>query len=89
MIGKIAVVLSSAALVPQVIKVVLTGETHGLSLWFYLLLAAASACWLAYGMQLRDKPVVTSGAIQIGLVTAIVLFKVTNILRGWDPLFAL
>lgn len=88
-LGMCAAILSSAAFFPQTFKIAQTGETHALSLWFYLLLAAAAACWYAYGRATRDKPVWISAIVQIGMIALVLLFKASNVLRGIDPLVAL
>ena len=88
-LGMAAAILSSVAIFPQVFKIAQTGETHALSLWFYVLLTAAAACWYVYGRDTHDKPIWISAIVQIGMLSLVLLFKLSNVLRGIDPFNAL
>jgi MtN3 and saliva related transmembrane protein len=83
-IGIVATTLSSAAFLPQTIKTTISGHTTDQSLSLYVLLMAAGACWYAYGHHLKNQIVQVSSVAQLGLVSCVLMIKLSNVLGGVD-----
>lgn len=83
-IGIVATTLSSAAFLPQTIKTTITGRTTDQSLSLYVLLMTAGACWYAYGYNLKNQIVQVSSVAQLGLVSCVLMIKLSNVLGGVD-----
>jgi MtN3 and saliva related transmembrane protein len=52
-----------------------THETHGISLWMYVLFTIGVGCWLAYGLLLGSWPMIFANVVTLGLAMAILLLK--------------
>ena len=53
-------------------------------MYMYVLLLAASVCWLVYGWSTDSKPVYVSAVVQTGLISAVLAFKLLNVIDGVD-----
>ncbi len=62
-IGYVAAAASMASFVPQAWKVLSTRRTDDISAGMYVLTVAAFALWLAYGVLLRQWPLVISNGL--------------------------
>ncbi len=74
-LGLAAGVLTTAAFVPQVVRVWRTRCTRDLSATMLLVLAAGVALWIAYGILTASLPVVAANALTLILVVAILVAK--------------
>jgi len=74
--GIIAGILSTGALLPQVIKSFSSGETKDLSASMLLLMISGGVLWLTYGIRKKDKPIIVANAVILGLVVSLLLLKV-------------
>jgi len=74
-IGFIASMLTTAAFIPQVWKVLKTRATRDLSLPMYLAFVIGVACWLAYGILTHDTPVTVANAITLVLSGSVLVMK--------------
>ena len=74
-IGLLAAVLTTAAFVPQVLRVMRTRDTRAISLLMYLMFSAGVALWLVYGLLLGLWPVVIANAITLALALTVIAFK--------------
>ena len=83
-IGIVATTLSSAAFLPQTLKSAVSGHTADQSLLLYTLLVVAGACWYAYGREVENKVVQVSSIAQLGLVSSVLLIKLSNVFAGVD-----
>ena len=88
-IGVVATILSSVAFVPQVIKNTWSGHTQDQSLILYVLLVVAGAFWYAYGVESGNQILQVSATVQIGLLSCVLLLKLSNVLGGVDTWMAL
>ncbi len=77
-VGALAAFLTTAAFVPQVVRVVRTRDTHAISLWMYLMFATGVALWCVYGMLLLLWPVVLANAITLALAIAVIALKLRH-----------
>jgi MtN3 and saliva related transmembrane protein len=65
-LGFIGAFITVSAFVPQVIRTWRTRHTRDLSLGMVALLATSGAIWLAYGIYIRDWPVILTN---VGMLT--------------------
>lgn len=80
-IGILAAFLTTTAFVPQVVRVMRTGDTHAISLWMYLLFSTGLALWLVYGILLNLWPVILANSVTLMLALIVIYFKVRNTSR--------
>ncbi len=75
-IGAAAAVLTTAAFAPQAIKAWRTRSTDDISLAMFLILMAGIALWLAYGVLIRDTPLIVANSVTLVLAGAILAAKI-------------
>lgn len=78
LIGYIAWVLTTGALIPQVYKTIKTRSTGDLSLSTFILLFAGTVLWMIYGLIIQDTFLAISNGIMGGLSGIIFFMKVTS-----------
>jgi MtN3 and saliva related transmembrane protein len=87
-LGTAAAILTSISFVPQVLKILKTRNTSGISLIMYALFVSGVACWLVWGLMLDQKPVVIANAVTLVLSSAVLILKIRAVLLGregfWD-----
>ncbi len=88
-IGYLATSLTAIASLPQVIKMVKTRDTSGLSLITFSILTIAYILWFVYGFFVRgngqiDYPMVIGNAIGIILNGICITMKIVNMIKGKD-----
>jgi MtN3 and saliva related transmembrane protein len=71
--GLAAAVLTTAANIPQTIKVIKTRSTKSLSAATYAMLFTGMALWVIYGIIRDDLPVILANAVA-GSLCGIILF---------------
>lgn len=74
-IGFIAAILGTFSLVPQVIKILKSRTTLGVSMIMYLIICIDSALWLIYGLVLSLKPLIIQSSIILICTFTIVVMK--------------
>ena len=72
MIGLTAAFCTTAAFVPQVLQIIRTGNVDGISLQMYSIFTFGVAMWLAYGIAVRDIPMLLANLVTL-ILAAIVL----------------
>jgi MtN3 and saliva related transmembrane protein len=77
-IGMLAALLTTAALVPQVVRILRTRDTHAISLVMYLLFATGVALWCIYGLLLGLWPVILANGITLALALVVIGFKLRH-----------
>jgi MtN3 and saliva related transmembrane protein len=77
-VGMIAGCLSTAAFVPQVLKIWREGDTRAISTRMYVLRDLGFVLWLAYGLALRSAPLIVFNVLSLLLGGTILVLK----LRG-------
>lgn len=78
-IGFTAAFLTTAAFVPQAVKVYKTKKTEDLSLALFVLLFVGVFLWLVYGVLIVSAPVIIANAVTLILVAYILLIKLSYI----------
>ena len=75
-LGLIAGALTTASLVPQVLKIWKTKSAEDVSLAMFIAFCCGVALWLIYGILSGDVPIVVWNSITLALALAIVTMKV-------------
>lgn len=79
LIGSVAGILTSIAMLPQLVKVIRTKETGDLSLMMICILITGVALWVYYGALRTDMPVILSNSFSVlinaALLTCFFLFR--------------
>lgn len=73
-----AVICTTLAYVPQVLKAWKTRSTGDVSLGMFLFMVAGMACWLIYGLLIHDTPLMVANAITLTLATVILVLKLRH-----------
>jgi MtN3 and saliva related transmembrane protein len=71
-IGTVAGTLTTAAYLPQVVKVWRSRSVGDISLQMYILMVTGASLWVVYGLMLMAWPVIIANAVSL-LFTAIIL----------------
>jgi MtN3 and saliva related transmembrane protein len=74
-LGYAAATLTTMSFVPQAVRTIRTRETHGISLWMYVLFTVGVACWLGYGLLLGSWPMILANLFTVVLAAIILLLK--------------
>jgi len=75
-IGLLAGALTSAAVVPQVVKTYRTRHARDISIWQPVLLDIGMLLWLIYGIILKDLPLILANAFSIVCNTLLIGMKI-------------
>lgn len=75
-IGYIAAILTTSALLPQVIKSNKSKELKDISLKMYLLMLTGVLMWLLYGLLLNNMPMILANIVTAALAFRIIYLKV-------------
>jgi len=86
-LGTAAALLTSISFIPQVIKILKTRNTSGISLIMYALFVTGVACWLVWGILLEQTPVVLANAATLILSSAVLLLKIRAVILGREKLW--
>lgn len=77
-IGLLAAVGTTSAFIPQVIQIIKTHDTKGVSLVMYIIFTLGIILWLTYGMLLNDIPIIVANTITLILAITILFLKIKN-----------
>lgn len=75
-IGLIAGTLTTASLLPQVIKTLRIKETKDISLSMYIILVTGMLLWVVYGILIGALPVIAANVISFILATIVLILKI-------------
>lgn len=75
LLGLVAGTLTTAAFVPQVVKIWRTRSTDDISLGMFSLFNAGLVLWLGYGFLIGSVPIVVSNLVTLALALIILFFK--------------
>lgn len=76
-IGIIAGTLTTTAFFPQVVEILRTRNTRGISLTMYALSSVGVAIWIYYGFRINAPPVIIFNSINLVLILIILMAKLT------------
>ena len=85
-IGSIAACCTTISFLPQLVRVWRRKSARDISLTMFLLFSFGVACWLAYGIGVRSKPIIAANAITLALAIAILVLKLRYDGRTRTPL---
>lgn len=74
-IGIIAGIITTSALIPQVIKIYKTKSAKDISLSMFVFLAIGITLWLFYGILIREIPVIAANSVSLILISLIIFMK--------------
>lgn len=77
-IGSIAAILTTAAYIPQTIKVLRYKHTRDLSLGMYIMITAGIFCWCVYGILLGSPSLILANGISCALSGLILIMKIRH-----------
>jgi MtN3 and saliva related transmembrane protein len=74
-LGLMAGCLTTAAFLPQVVKTWKSRSAKDLSLGMFSLFCLGVAMWLAYGLAVKDLPVIAANLVTLLLASTLLFFK--------------
>jgi MtN3 and saliva related transmembrane protein len=74
-VGYAAAVCTTVAFFPQLLKAWQTRSTADISLTMFLVLVTGIVLWLAYGVLIRDLPLIAANGVTLLLAGAILALK--------------
>ncbi|MDE3016709.1 MAG: SemiSWEET transporter [Pseudomonadota bacterium] len=77
-IGYVAAVFTTAAYIPQTIKVFRHRHTAGISLGMYALITCGIALWFVYGVLIDSLPIMLTNGITFVMTSAILVMKIRH-----------
>ena len=75
MIGLLAASLTTAAYLPQVVKVLKDKSAKDISLSMYLVMFTGVVLWLVYGLYHNSAPIIFANVITSVLTLAVIVLK--------------
>ncbi|MFZ5521639.1 MAG: SemiSWEET family sugar transporter [Pseudomonadota bacterium] len=75
-IGTAAAVLTTSAFVPQVWLTWRSRDVAGISLGMYGIFTLGVALWLAYGLLLREWPLIVANSLTLALAVMVLAMKI-------------
>lgn len=77
-IGLLAALGTTIAFIPQVLQIIKTKNTRGVSLLMYIIFTSGIILWLTYGLLLNDVPIIIANSITLILAATILFLKIKN-----------
>ncbi|HRG37817.1 MAG TPA: SemiSWEET transporter [Bacteroidia bacterium] len=75
-LGFLAAIGTTGSFIPQVIHIVKTKDTKGISLSMYIIFTSGVLCWLLYGCFLGSPPIIVANAVTLILAITILILKI-------------
>ena len=75
-LGYTAAALTTVSFVPQVWRTLRTRDVSGISLKMYSLFTLGIAVWLAYGIALKQTPMLVANSISLVLACAVLVMRI-------------
>jgi MtN3 and saliva related transmembrane protein len=76
LLGLVAGSLTTAAFLPQLVKVLKSRSTKDISLLMYIVICTGILLWLIYGVIIGSLPVITANAVTLLIASAILALKI-------------
>ena len=76
LIGPLAAILTTISFIPQVIQVLKTKNTEGISLGMYALFVSGVFLWLIHGIMIQDWPIIGANAVTFVLASIVLYTKI-------------
>lgn len=81
-LGYAAATLTTVSFVPQAWRTFKTKDVSGISLRMYSIFTAGVAVWLAYGIVLKETPMMVANSLSLVLACAVLVMKLRYGKRG-------
>lgn len=78
-IGSAAAFCTTVAFVPQIVHIVKTRNTNGISLTMYSIFTLGVVLWLAYGLILHSFPIILANVVTLVLAGSVLAMKVKDV----------
>lgn len=75
-IGIVAGIITTTALIPQAIKIHKTKSAKDVSFAMFIFLAAGITLWFFYGLLINELPVILANFVSLILIFLIILMKI-------------
>lgn len=75
-IGIIAGIITTSALVPQALKIYKTRSAKDISLAMFIFLAIGVFLWFVYGILIKETPVILANLVSLLLISSIIFMKI-------------
>jgi MtN3 and saliva related transmembrane protein len=75
MLGFAAGMITTIALLPQALKIVMTRQTRDISLLWAISMNIGLLLWLLYGIEKNDPPMIAANSISLLLLLVILICK--------------
>ena len=75
-IGWLGVLFGLAVAPPQLLRIVMTGQTEAISVVTYTFLLLAMTCYLLHAIHIKSKVFITAQAINLGVNFAILMYLI-------------
>ena len=76
LIGPLAAILTTASFIPQVVVVLKTKNTAGISLGMYVMFVSGVFLWLIHGVMIQDLPIIAANAVTFILASVVLYTKI-------------
>ena len=76
LVGWVGVAFGLLVAPPQLIKIIITGETQAISLWTYTFLCLALICYLLHAIHIRSKVFIVAQSINLITNSIILVYLV-------------
>ncbi|NVK43430.1 MAG: SemiSWEET transporter [Oceanospirillaceae bacterium] len=86
LIGLTAAFCTTAAFVPQVLRILRTGNVDGISLTMYSIFTLGVSLWLGYGIIIGDLPMILANLVTLLLAASVLLLTLRKRLRARSPI---
>jgi MtN3 and saliva related transmembrane protein len=80
-IGLVAAALTTAAYLPQAVRIWRCGSARDISLVMYVMLATGTALWLTYGLMIGSLSLIAANGTSFFMVGTVLALKVRDMLR--------
>jgi len=77
-VGYIAAVLTTAAYIPQVLKVARHKHTQSISLGMYVLISGGVGSWFIFGVMINSPSVILANGISFFMIVYILFMKIKH-----------
>lgn len=75
-IGIVAGIITTGALVPQALKIYKTKSARDVSLTMFIFMAIGISLWFFYGVLIKELPVILANLVSLILIFSIIFMKI-------------
>lgn len=75
-VGIAAGILTSTALLPQLIKIIREKKADDISYFMLIILMCGLSCWVWYGVMRDDLPIIITNSFSLAVNLAVLIFTI-------------